>query len=159
MNDEISRLEPAWIKKALISSIKEQERIRAKYIVEKHRALALEQPVNTEIPSNPITSRPDFSKTSHHRDYAAVRCISKKIILIHLDEMKENRKDPVLDAFREQSRAKADLDLKIKQTHEAAVTAKNRYQDAINKVALEQVITKLISEKADYYQRAQSAEH
>lgn len=77
MDEEIARLEPAWIKKALLASIKEQEKIRSMYIVEKHRAQASEQPIHTEIPSNPIIARPDFNKTSHHRDYAAVRCICK----------------------------------------------------------------------------------
>lgn len=95
MREEMARLEPLLIKKALLKSIQEQERLRSKYLVEKYRLMQTDHIPNIDFSSQPLqksiyrdVNDVNFDETCHHRDYAAIRCVgnlnllfSKELIL------------------------------------------------------------------------------
>lgn len=70
-----------------MKSVQEQERLRSEYIVQKFKASRTEHTPDIEtLPPNPLQKRnfndrntKTFDETSHHRDYAAIRCVGKEI--------------------------------------------------------------------------------
>ena len=88
MREEMARLEPFLIKKSLLKSIQEQERLRSKYVVEKFRASLTDHIPNIDLASQPLhksnyrdVSDTNFDETCHHREYAAIRCVGKQIFV------------------------------------------------------------------------------
>ncbi|KAJ3360048.1 hypothetical protein HDU91_004724 [Kappamyces sp. JEL0680] len=142
MDLEIERLEPAWIKKALLRSIHEQEKLRSQYLVDKFRSNQTDHVPNVELPSVPVhtTNRHDqglkhFDETSHHRNYAAVRCVVAK---------PGQRPDVVKEAERATARMNQYHKQKMERREMLDIAARGRYQDAINGVAMDQKKEKML---------------
>ena len=57
MREEMARLEPFLIKKSLLRSIQEQERLRSQYVVERYRASLSEHVPNIDLASRPLQKK------------------------------------------------------------------------------------------------------
>ena len=132
------RLEPEWVKRALLKSVKQVEDLRAKYVVEKQR---LKPPVSdSNLPPHlPISKiRPlnrDYQSTHHHRNYGTTSSSTAQT---------ESISDVFQNAKLESKKREQGFEQKQVKKQENAIIAAERYQKAINTVLIEKVLIKLM---------------
>jgi hypothetical protein len=146
MKEGIERLEPEWIKKALLRSIHEQEKLRSQLVVDRFRANQSEHVPNIDVASLPVQktnmhdqSRKMFDETSHHREYAAVRCVGKLASINNLVARSGQRPDVFKEANRAVIQSNQYQIQKVERKETLDIAARGRYQDAINGVAMDKV--------------------
>jgi hypothetical protein len=135
------------IKKTLLKSIKELEKTRSKFIVEKFRAEQTEHQPHVEVPSNVIQKRNyqdsnsrNFDETCHHRDYNVVRTEPSKPIRV---------RDVRKEAIEQDLLTKQRLSQKTQNLVQFKKLAQERYTNAITTVGMDQRKIKLFHEMKD----------
>ncbi len=96
--EEIARLEPSWIKRALLQSIQKQEKLRAKYLVEKYLAEKSDHVPNIEIPSNPTHKVRNMDENYDETRYEKRNILIWKVITglsLHPFVVQQERMEPV----------------------------------------------------------------
>ena len=126
--DNRKKLEPVWIKRELLKSVKQVEDLRSKYVVAKQR----EKPVLilNEYQSSTIKQR-DYKNSRYHCDYSVTNAKNENL---------QNIPNVFINAQLETQNQELSEEQFEKQRKHYANIANQRYQKAINTVLIERVL-------------------
>ncbi|KAJ2994800.1 hypothetical protein HDV02_001299 [Globomyces sp. JEL0801] len=156
--EELMKLEPVWIKKALLQSIHNQEKLRAQYLVHNYREKMADHIPAVEIEPHSIqkanretVSKATFDETCFHRDYAVIRCERNRLLNVLILAPKKNRPDVFKEALIETDRARHDLMEKAMSRQQFAKQADDRYKSVLHTMYMNKKRTQLFKDMTSIY--------